>query len=163
MWYDSVLHTDGSLQWQSMLNEKNFHFMLCCDSFFTDYHWKLGHLDKTVQTFRDKVQAALPEGRNLSSYDIYYGNDCYGRGTYAGGEYNTFEAVNEIVKYPLSIAVFGQAFTYECGNSFMDRGKYCDNEDRFWLGKETNMVTVGNSAGICIDGSQEGLTKAQSL
>ena len=24
MWYDSVLFTDGSLRWQSMLNEKNF-------------------------------------------------------------------------------------------------------------------------------------------
>lgn len=38
MWYDSVLH-DGTLRWQSMMNESNFRFFECCDSFFTDYHW----------------------------------------------------------------------------------------------------------------------------
>jgi len=38
MWYDSVLH-DGSLKWQSSLNDRNFRFLECCDSFFTDYHW----------------------------------------------------------------------------------------------------------------------------
>ena len=107
MWYDSVLFTDGSLRWQSMLNEKNFQFFLCCDSFFTDYHWGLQQLQTTMETYQNQVAPTNTEERTLSSYEIYYGNDCYGRGTYAGGEYNTFEAVNEIIKYPFSIAVFG--------------------------------------------------------
>ena len=38
MWYDSVLQTDGSLRWQSCLNEKNYEFMLACDSFFSDFY-----------------------------------------------------------------------------------------------------------------------------
>ena len=107
MWYDSVLYTDGSLSWQSRLNEKNFQFFLACDSFFTDYHWKLGHLEGTLKTYTDEIAPLNTPERTLSSYDIYYGNDCYGRGTYAGGKYNTFEAVNEIAKFPFSVAVFG--------------------------------------------------------
>ena len=52
MWYDSVLQTDGSLSWQSSLNDKNYEFMLACDSFFTDYHWKLPYLETTLQTYQ---------------------------------------------------------------------------------------------------------------
>ena len=107
MWYDSVLFTDGSLQWQSMLNAENFKFFLACDSFFTDYHWGLKHLQATMETYQKEIAPKNTPERSLSSYDIYYGNDCYGRGTYAGGKYNTFEAVNEIIKYPFSVAVFG--------------------------------------------------------
>ena len=47
MWYDSVLHTDGTLKWQSALNEKNYKFFEVCDSFFTDYHWGLDNLKVT--------------------------------------------------------------------------------------------------------------------
>jgi mannosyl-glycoprotein endo-beta-N-acetylglucosaminidase len=43
-------------------------------------------------------------GKN--SFDIYVGNDVYGRGTYGGGKENTYIAINEILKYPLSIALF---------------------------------------------------------
>jgi hypothetical protein len=55
-----------------------------------------------------------------SPYSIYYGNDCYGRGTYGGGQFNVHSAVTEIQKYPFSTAIFGQAFSYECDNSFTD-------------------------------------------
>ena len=40
----------------------------------------------------------------------------------------------------------------------MDKEKYMNNEDRFWLARESNQVLIANSAGICIDGSQEQLT-----
>ena len=43
MWYDSVLH-NGKVRWQSALTEENFKFFNVCDSFFTDYHWKLPKL-----------------------------------------------------------------------------------------------------------------------
>ena len=130
MWYDSVLQTDGSLKWQSCLNDKNFEFMLACDSFFTDYHWKLPYLQTTLETYDSRVKPVSQEQNDqtgdsqlpsLSSYDIFYGNDCYGRGTYAGGEFNVCEAVREIQKYPFSVAVFGQAFAYECWDSFTER------------------------------------------
>ena len=43
IWYDSVLH-DGSLRWQSALNDKNYKFFQVTDGFFTDYHWQLDNL-----------------------------------------------------------------------------------------------------------------------
>ncbi len=39
IWYDSVIE-DGSLKWQSELNEKNAMFFKATDGFFVDYHWK---------------------------------------------------------------------------------------------------------------------------
>lgn len=98
MWYDSVLQTDGSLKWQSCLNDKNFEFMLACDSFFTDYHWKLPYLQTTLETYESRVKPVMENSDlpQLSTYDIFYGNDCYGRGTYAGGLFNVCEAVREI-------------------------------------------------------------------
>ena len=67
--------------------------------------------------------------------------------------------MNEIIKYPLSIAVFGQAFTYECQNSFMDREKYMNNEDRFWLAREGKLTEVANSGGFCLNDSEANLDK----
>lgn len=84
----------------------------------------------------------------MSSFDIYYGNDCYGRGTYAGGEYNVCEAVREILKFSFSVAVFGQAFAYECGASFTEREIVQSNEDRFWLGLSDTRVVLATSAGF---------------
>ena len=86
MWYDSVMH-DGNLQWQSALNEKNWKFLEACDSFFTDYHWQPDYLETSLETIMEK----LPD-RN--SFTIYYGNDCYGRGTYGGGKYDIYKALD---------------------------------------------------------------------
>jgi hypothetical protein len=84
----------------------------------------------------------------LSTFDIYYGNDCYGRGTYAGGEFNVKEAVHEICKYPMSVAIFGQAFTYECWESYTDAETVQNNEDHFWLNIESPLVELATSAGL---------------
>ena len=86
MWYDSVMH-DGNLQWQSALNDKNWKFLEACDSFFTDYHWQPDYLETSLETIMEK----LPD-RN--SFSIYYGNDCYGRGTYGGGKYDIYKALD---------------------------------------------------------------------
>ena len=87
-------------------------------------------------------------GYRLSTFDIYYGNDCYGRGTYGGGEFNVVEAVNEIQNYPFSVAIFGQAFVYECWESFTEREAVQRNEDQFWLGLKTSSVVLATSAGF---------------
>lgn len=48
---------------------------------------------------------------------IYVGSDCWGRGTYGGGGYNTYKAVQAIEKVDKKMnffapALFGMAFTY---------------------------------------------------
>ena len=49
---------------------------------------------------------------HLSSYDIFYGNDLYGRGTYGGGGLNLHTALTALDPYPFSVALFGQAIWY---------------------------------------------------
>lgn len=103
IWYDSVTH-EGNLHWQKALNENNFKFMQSCDGFFTDYKWTPDfHLPQTLETFEKHLT------ETHSSFDIFIGNDCYGRGTYGGGRFNIIEAVNCLSeKFPqFSIALFG--------------------------------------------------------
>jgi len=53
-----------------------------------------------------------------NTFDIYVGSDCYGRGTYGGGKFDVYKALEQICNYPFSVAIFGQAFTYEMWDSF---------------------------------------------
>ena len=126
MWYDSLLH-DGDLKWQSALNENNCNFYEACDSFFTDYHWQPENLLVTLNTFVDRYP-------HRSTFDIYIGSDCYGRGTFGGGKFDVYKAIDEIQNYPFSVAIFGQAFTYEMWESFTNEEKFIQNEDLFWHG-----------------------------
>jgi len=127
MWYDSVLATTGKVRWQSALRECNKPFFDIWDSFFTDYHWKPNFLDESLLFAGDR------------SYEIHYGNDIYGRGTYGGGIYNTHVALNEICKRPLSIALFGTAYFYENHNNSLDRA-----EEQFWKGKQVITFELSN-------------------
>jgi hypothetical protein len=61
--------------------------MQVTDGFFTDYHWPLENLRESIDTFNKYLS------ETHSSYDIFYGNDIYGRGTYGGGQYNTHLAI----------------------------------------------------------------------
>lgn len=53
---------------------------------------------------------------------IFVGSDCFGRGTYGGGQFNTFKAMNTIMeinkkysdfKIPLKPTLFATGYTYE--------------------------------------------------
>lgn len=85
MWYDSVTH-NGDLEWQSALNEQNYRFMQVSDSFFTDYHWTPKNLEITLTTFLENCP-------DRNSFCVYFGNDCYGRGTFGGGGYDIYKAL----------------------------------------------------------------------
>ena len=124
IWYDSVLH-DGQLRWQSALNDKNYRFFQATDGFFSDYHWQLENLDETLETYKTQIQPVLP---HLSTYDIFYGNDIYGRGTYGGGKLNIHVALAALDHYPFSLAMFGQAHWYEKLDGFRDFSLFSLNE-----------------------------------
>jgi len=53
-----------------------------------------------------------------NTFSVYFGNDCYGRGTFGGGKFDIHKALTEIRSYPISIAIFGQAFTWELQEGF---------------------------------------------
>ena len=81
LWYDSVTHS-GALRWQSCLNQNNSNFFNITDGFFTDYHWGPVNLSLSTQCAQNR------------SFNVFFGNDVYGRGTYGGGMLNTYIAVN---------------------------------------------------------------------
>jgi mannosyl-glycoprotein endo-beta-N-acetylglucosaminidase len=61
--------------------------------------------------------------------DVYVGNDIYGRGTWGGGKYNTFKAINEIKQRGLSYALFGTAYFYESNTGFVSPALHALNEE----------------------------------
>ena len=133
IWHDSVLATTGQVKWQSALRENNKAFFDVCDTFFTDYHWKVEYLDESLVFAGDR------------SYEVYYGNDVYGRGTYGGGIYNTHVALNQICKRPLSIAIFGQAYFFENFDGWSSPEIFKRNEEQFWEGKHTVTLSLANT------------------
>ena len=66
IWYDSVVPS-GKVQWQSELNSQNFKFFDASDVFFTDYHWNLDKLKRSVQ-------CAGPQ-----TLKLFHGIDVWGR------------------------------------------------------------------------------------
>jgi hypothetical protein len=71
---------------------------------------------------------------------IYVGNDCFGRGTFAGGQYNTYKAINTVRKLDnqsntLAPAFFAMGFTYESDRSSAETWKI--NEKRMYRGMDS--------------------------
>lgn len=48
---------------------------------------------------------------------VYFGNDCFGRGTFGGGKTDLYQATNLLLQHKqnLSIALFAPGWTYESG------------------------------------------------
>lgn len=84
IWYDSILPSNGVIQYQNGLNIANMEFYKITDGFFTNYVWD----DEKILTsskFRKHPKK------------VYIGNDCFGRNTYGGGMYDIYKAVNKIL------------------------------------------------------------------
>lgn len=143
IWYDSIHADTGNVSWQSELNAANEIFLQNCDGIFLDYHWN-----------KQMVQNTVTYKANLSdrSKPVFMGIDMWGRGTYGGGGWKTFEAVNLIKDMTkdnsLSIAFFGPAWTYEAMNGTKNSSYFRKLEQRMWQGKapttdnDTSMLRV---------------------
>jgi hypothetical protein len=72
---------------------------------FLNYWWDEKKLQNTLKfRIEDKM--------------IYVGSDCFGRGTYAGGGYNTYRAIQTMKKIDnklnaLAPALFAPCYTYQ--------------------------------------------------
>ncbi|CAG8481137.1 11262_t:CDS:2 [Gigaspora rosea] len=116
IWYDSVT-TAGKVRWQNILNDKNISFFNVCDGMFTNYHYgKNG----------PAMSAMVAGSRNR---DVYTGIDTYGRGTYGGGGFNTFLALEAIKHGRTSAGIFAPAWTF-----FEVPGDIFANDRLFWVG-----------------------------
>ncbi|XP_047107466.1 cytosolic endo-beta-N-acetylglucosaminidase isoform X1 [Schistocerca piceifrons] len=116
IWYDSVTQ-DGKLAWQNELNIFNRIFFDKCDGVFLNYAWSERHLQNSVKN------------AGIRGYDVYVGVDVFGRKFYGGGGFQTRKAVELIRKHNLSIAVFAQAWVYEC---FKQSESFIHREYAFW-------------------------------
>ncbi|KAH8922049.1 glycoside hydrolase family 85 protein [Atractiella rhizophila] len=142
MWYDSVTK-EGRLAWQNAVNSSNTLFYEASDAIFLNYHWTEASLKSTstaVQELEQSAPAALDErsssapssdltssspsmeqfhskGTDLTSYNkpVFVGIDCFGRGVFAGGGFNTGQAIKKILSIDsrLSIALFAPGWTSE--------------------------------------------------
>ena len=118
IWYDSVIHPSGQLKWQNELNSLNKCFFDVCDGIFLNYTWK-------PENLAHSRELAL---KNDRIYDVYVGVDVFGRGSFGGGEFKTYLAIEEIRKHDLSVALFAPGWTYEANNiNYFDQ-----NERIFW-------------------------------
>lgn len=84
IWYDSVIK-NGSVAYQNEVNEHNSLFYKACDGIFLNYWWNEEKLSKSLH-------------HKIEKKTIYVGSDCFGRGTFGGGGYNTYKAVQAIRK-----------------------------------------------------------------
>ncbi|KAL1450335.1 hypothetical protein MTO96_027993 [Rhipicephalus appendiculatus] len=115
IWYDSITN-DGTLDWQSELNEKNCDFFDLCDGIFLNSRW-------TEDRLR---QSAFFAGTRKS--DIYVGIDVYApTKNYIGG-FDTYRVVDTARKFGLSAAIFGASWAYEAN----DKRRFIQNQGRLW-------------------------------
>jgi endo-beta-N-acetylglucosaminidase D len=84
IWYDSMTK-DGDIKWQNTLNDMNEEFFGASDGLFVNYFWK-------VDTPPSAYEYATNLGRHGS--DIYFGNDVWGRGSFASG-FETWKASDD--------------------------------------------------------------------
>ncbi|KAI9273900.1 endo-b-N-acetylglucosaminidase [Helicostylum pulchrum] len=120
IWYDSMTN-DGDVDWQNNLTCKNELFFRNSDGIFLNYWWKKEY-PEMARRFAERL--------GKSGLDVYFGTDVWGRKTYGGGGFQSYQGVKEASSAQTSSALFGTAWTYE--NFGKDE---FDKMDRlFWCG-----------------------------
>lgn len=107
--YDSVCADTGEIVWQNGVTERNAPWLECSDALFINYGW---------------IPATLPNTPN----DRYmFGVDCFGRGTYLGGGFQSGKAASIVKSKGFSAALFAPGWTVE-------RKPHDHAEAEFWQG-----------------------------
>ena len=130
--YDSLLASSGQVKWQSKLSRENECFLDCSDGLFTDYHWKQDWPAESVKLAENRSDSPSDRDRRLS---LFTGIDLFGRGTFGGGGFDAWKALDVIRSAGTSIALFAPAWTYE-GEGRRERGwqAFQAAENRLWVG-----------------------------
>lgn len=90
--------------------------------FFSDYHWNLS-----------KFQSSISNAGN-DKLKIFQGIDIWGRGSYEGGQFNTWKGCKVCFESQCSVALFAQAWTYE--NADGSREKFILSDNKLWFGED---------------------------
>jgi mannosyl-glycoprotein endo-beta-N-acetylglucosaminidase len=122
IWYDSVTVT-GAVAYQNSLTDQNKLYFDNSDGLFTNYWWG------TELAYPSPEKSAALAGDRR--FDVYTGTDVFGRGTYGGGGFTTYLALNAITEAGTSAALFAPGWTYE---SATETKPFPPREDRLWTG-----------------------------
>ena len=90
------------------------------DLFFTNYTWNLDKLVRSVNNAGEKLNK------------LYHGIDIWGRGSYEGGQHNTWKGCKVCKDMNCSVALFAPGWTYEKADG--NRHSFILSDDRLWLG-----------------------------
>jgi hypothetical protein len=107
LWYDSLSHATGRVQWQSALSPAhNAPFLDACDGLFTDYHWDERRLRASFEGAATATGGGGGIGGTVSSpsssplpprtRDVAVGVDVWGRGMPTGGQWRTRQALEMV-------------------------------------------------------------------
>eukprot|EP00794_Sanderia_malayensis_P001196 gene1196-568_t len=116
IWYDSVTNK-GVLNWQNELNSNNSCYFDICDGIFLNYTW-------TDEQLSNSAVCA----ENNRRFDVYVGVDCFGRGCFGGGGWNTYLALQAIRRHNLSAAIFAPGWVYET----RAKSEFTECQNKFW-------------------------------
>ncbi|KAF9007924.1 glycosyl hydrolase family 85-domain-containing protein [Cyathus striatus] len=152
VWYDSVTAL-GYLSWQDRLNAYNLPYFLSSTAFFSNYTWSTDYPTQTVQYFNsldpnileifNDFNANSPP-KSLQLNDVQVGVDVWGRGTFGGGGYGTYRALEYVGPQTqgLSAALFAPGWTWETKETNSDRTweQWWDDEVSLWAGLRPGFV-----------------------
>ncbi|KAF9164402.1 hypothetical protein DFQ26_001494 [Actinomortierella ambigua] len=118
IWYDSVVYPTGKLHWQDGLTEKNKPFFEQSDGIFTNYTWDPPSVKLSIQLAGNRRR------------DVYTGIDIWGRGTFGGGGFYSYKALELIKREGTSVAMFAPGYIYEN----LGPADFLVNDRLFWSG-----------------------------
>ncbi|KAI8327315.1 glycosyl hydrolase family 85-domain-containing protein [Blakeslea trispora] len=120
VWYDSMIET-GEINYQNQLTHLNGLFFKNADGIFINYWWEKEYPEMTRRT---------AERYGKLGYDVYFGTDVWGRGTFGGGGFNSYRSIKTATLAQTSSALFGMAWTYEN----FDKADFEKMDRLFWSG-----------------------------
>jgi Glycosyl hydrolase family 85 len=73
--------------------------------------------------------------------DVFHGVDVFGRGSYEGGQLNTWKAVEKCVSSGLSVALFAPGWSYENSGGVESYEAFRRTENALWNGHNMRVLS----------------------
>ncbi|GAA5920021.1 hypothetical protein JCM1841_000382 [Sporobolomyces salmonicolor] len=160
------------LEWQNCVNDLNLPFVSACDSIFLNYFWRPNDVAATA-TLLDQCD---PSRKG----DVYFGIDVFGRGSFGGGGFDSWRALDVIQAAPLaplsappssfSTALFAPGWTVESSDlrHSLDTpaayARWWEDELYFWSnGPPTENVSLEAARMLKVRQEQRGIQRASEL
>ncbi|GAA5886540.1 hypothetical protein JCM5296_005322 [Sporobolomyces johnsonii] len=168
----NALFDTGRLEWQNCVNDLNLPFFSACDSIFLNYFWRPGEVASTA-TLLDQFD---PSRKG----DVYFGIDVFGRGSYGGGGFDSWRALDAIQAAPpaplsspassFSTALFAPGWTVESSDlrhsldSPTAYARWWADELYLWSnGPPTENVSLEAARVLKVRQEQRGIQRARQI